>query len=98
MTTHTPAEVIAKLGELEPDGIARLLDDEEIVGEVADARECPVARYVHQQTGVLVFVGGSVWSSVSEAGRGSLPENVRTFVRLFDSERYPHLIEEKEEL
>jgi hypothetical protein len=66
VTTHTPAEVIAKLGELEPDEIARLLADEWIVGEVAAARECPVARYVHQQTGVLVFVGAGQWRTGDE--------------------------------
>jgi hypothetical protein len=37
----TPAEVIAKLGELEPDEIARLLADKWIVGEVTDARAIP---------------------------------------------------------
>jgi hypothetical protein len=97
MTAPTPAEVIAKLGELDPDEIARLFEDEGIVGEVADARECPVARYVRQQTGEHVRVYGTAqW--VRGQRVFSLPASIAEFVRRFDSERYPHLIEEDEEL
>jgi hypothetical protein len=99
VTTHSPAEVIAKLGELTPAEIAQLFAEEGITGEVADARECPVARYVHQQTGVLVSIGAGHWLPQAAAGTAeALPENVETFVRLFDSVEWPHLIEEKEEL
>jgi hypothetical protein len=54
---------------------------------------------VHQQTGVLVSIGAGHWLPQAAAGTAeALPENVETFVRLFDSVEWPHLIEEKEEL
>jgi hypothetical protein len=96
MTAPTPAEVIAKLGELDPDEIARLCADEGIVGAFGSA-ECPVARYVRQQTGEQVRVYGTAqW--VRGQRVFSLPASIAEFVRRFDSERYPHLIEEDEEL
>jgi hypothetical protein len=95
MTAPTPAEVIAKLGELTPDEIARLFADEDIVGEPGAADECPVARYVHRQTGEPVSVNCGAWGV--DGHHGLLPESVKAFVTLFDSGRYPHLIEEEVE-
>jgi hypothetical protein len=96
VTTHTPAEVIAKLGELTPDEIARLFADEDIVGEPGAADECPVARYVRQQTGQPVSINCGAWCV--DWDHGLLPESVKAFVTLFDSGRYQHLIEEEEDL
>lgn len=89
----TPAEVIAKLGELDADDIARLFIDEDIVGEPGASDECPVARYVHRRTGALVSIHPALWC-VDDGPWAELPENVRVFVKRFDSGAYPHLIEE----
>jgi hypothetical protein len=87
MTAPTPAEVIAKLGELDADELARLFADEDIVGTFG-SYECPVARYVHQQTGEHVHVYGTAeW--VHGKRVFSLPASITEFVKRFDSERYP---------
>jgi hypothetical protein len=97
MTAPTPAEVIAKLGELVPDEIARLLAEAAIVGLPAVPDKCPVARYVRQESGQYVAISSTDWADgLSDAA--PLPATVAEFVRRFDSERYPHLIEEDEEL
>jgi hypothetical protein len=103
MTAPTPAEVIAKLGELDPDEIARLLAEAAIVGLPAVSGECPVARYVRQESGQYVVISSKHWANAHyvnfiDAAAMPLPATVAEFVRRFDSERYPHLIEGDEEL
>jgi hypothetical protein len=95
MTAPTPAEVIAKLGELDANGIARLLADEDIIGEPGASDESPEARYVRRETGKCIRVQGTgQW--ISEDGLAfSLPASIVEFVKRFDSGRYPHLIEEE---
>lgn len=94
--THTPAEVIARLGELTPDEIARLFADEDVVGLVCTSDECPVARYIWKVTGEYIQVGPSVWQELEFAARQDLPRNVDEFVKRFDSGQYPYLIEGEE--
>jgi hypothetical protein len=98
MTAHTPAEIIAKLGQLVPDEIARLFADENVVGELGKSRECPVARYVRRETGVTVSIDYESWRHGSEfpSYRKLLPESVEGFIDMFDRGQYPHLIESEE--
>jgi hypothetical protein len=93
MTAHTPAEIIAKLGQLVPGEIARLFADENVVGELGKSRECPVARYVRRETGITVVIDYHSWRIHGSLWQNLLPENVGDFVETFDNDGYPHLIE-----
>jgi hypothetical protein len=93
--TFTPQEVFDKLGGLEPDEIARLLQDLGTVGRRKDMGACPVARYVQRETGV----GGLCVNRIrwrASLGRYDdarpLPDTVAEFVQKFDAGDYPDLI------
>jgi hypothetical protein len=90
----TPAEVIAKLGELAPGEIARLFTDLGIRGWPARSMSCPVAVYVRQETGVRVYIFGPTWRTIGCLDVVELvPQSVREFVDLFDDLCYPGLID-----
>ena len=95
--THTPDEIIAKLGELSPDEIAHLLRDAGVRGHLRLGEVCPVARYVKLNSATLtVNIGRSRYAAFDEESRctatGELPRSVKHFALRFDGGRYPDLI------
>jgi hypothetical protein len=96
--THTPDEIIAKLGELSSDEIARLLRDSGIHAARSIARSCAISAYVHEETGTTIVTGRTTWSRTSWGIPpctldGPLPPSVSSFVYKFDSDFYPDLID-----
>ncbi len=88
----TPAEVMAKLGQLQPDEIARLFRDLGVRGTQGRPRLCPVARYVQNETRRRVFVTRQVYSVDRPTLTGTAtPTSVAGFIALFDSGMYPDL-------
>ena len=91
---HTPEEVIGKLGQLQPDEIARLFRDEGVTGVLGQARRCPVASYVRRETGVRISIYDN-WSQVSgddfDLLGAATPPTVFEFIRRFDGLEYPDL-------
>jgi hypothetical protein len=97
--THAPDEIIAKLGELEPDEIAKLFRNLGIVGWTRQAGSCPVANYVQRETGRSAVIDPRRWHARKVNGRplhqwdnGELPATVAQFVKRFDALGYPELI------
>ena len=89
--THTPAEVIDNLGELQPEEIAQLFRNLGVRGVQGESFQCPVANYVRQETERIV----SVWAEWGELGVEGLhvtPDTVFGFAREFDIGHYPGLI------
>lgn len=94
----TVAEVIDKLAALGGSAqIAMYLREQRCVGDLGWSRSCPVARYVHRETGESVRIGGVVylqrlgWDGADVVR--SLPEPVGEFIEDFDGGRYPDLIQ-----
>jgi hypothetical protein len=91
----TPVEVMAKLGELDADEIARLFTDLHVTGRVGGSTSCPVAAYVTQETGVRVHVLGKAWRTMGCLDVNQpCPPSVKLFVQMFDNGCYPDLVRE----
>ena len=90
---HTPEEVIDKLGQLQPDEIARLFRDEGVTGVLGQARRCPVASYVRRETGVRISIYDN-WSQKNDGPElgTATPPTVFGFIKHFDGLEYPDLI------
>jgi hypothetical protein len=91
---NTPADVIAKLATLgEPRQIADHLLAQGIRGDHR-TDTCPVARYVHQETGQRVSVGSPFWSAGDTLHR--IPGELARFVQAYDFGFFPELEHEDE--
>jgi hypothetical protein len=93
------AELIADLGDT-PDAIAQHLGDAGITGNLVDATCCPIANYLlaaEPCIDVIDVYGDTIAASTvtGETAHLSAPDAVNEFVTLFDTERYPHLIDHR---
>lgn len=102
-------EVLEKLGALgSADHIALFLEEEGIKGHLTNSESCPITNYIERETDAVVTTGRYSMSiefgceSVDFVEKGGdfglLPqyEAVSYFVRNFDEEEYPNLIEKEE--
>lgn len=91
--TYTPQEVFTKLGELEPDEIAKLFKSLAIRGRRGDGSNCPVSQYVRTETGARTLHVARWWWDIRAASedKRQLPQSVSAFVTGFDSGDYPEL-------
>lgn len=90
----TPEDCIFKLGQLEPDEIARLMKDSGVKGEREVSTACAVTQYVYEETkasgirtgrALMTYHSGNDWKYFS------LPGTVQQFVSNFDDGHYPEL-------
>jgi hypothetical protein len=88
---RTIQEVLSELAPLSSVQIAVKLYRADIKGDPEHACQCPIAKYLKQETGisVLAVYGSTVWALDLEYT--DTPESVREFIRDFDSHRYPLL-------
>jgi hypothetical protein len=78
-----------------PSIVAKRLEEEGITGIQARERECPIARYILQRTGIRVKVGCSF---IRDGFRPvETPATIAVFIRNFDRGYYPNLISVEEE-
>lgn len=91
----TPEDCIFKLGQLEPDEIARLMKDSGVVGYQTFPDSCVIANYIRQETGVEVILTGSTYTVMESCVNGNKeidhPDSVIDFIGRFDSGKYPEL-------
>lgn len=93
---------IKELGEKSPEEIAAFLTGMGIVGYLATASDCPVARYLCQYIPdlehVLYFSARTscfeICRQVEEREFISFPDSVRNFIRYFDSGKFPDLVQQ----
>jgi hypothetical protein len=97
MNLHEVRETICEaLDDLpkDADEIASAFEEAGITGYMVEARRCPLAKYVTQETGFTVGVAGE--TVVPEAYfqvAVFLPRQIRKFVDKFDDGEYPNLVE-----
>jgi hypothetical protein len=93
----TAVAALAQLNRIgDHTAIANHLRKRGIRGIYDNGIACPVARYVHAETGGrTVLISASVWMDDDEDAtyRGT-PDNVSDFVQMFDMRQYPDLIDE----
>lgn len=91
----TPEDVLFKLGQLEPDEIARLMKDSGIQALRCYSTACAVTQYVYNETRLRGISTGYVTlgyqSELGEVKIAILPDTVTAFVGKFDGGEYPEL-------
>lgn len=94
----SPEDVIMKLGELQPDEIARLMKDSGILAVREAGYSCAVTAYLYKETNAQEIYTGvyelkyfPFSDDVSGMVEVPLPATVRTFVDQFDLGVYPEL-------
>lgn len=91
----TVAEVIASLNALSEHDIYKLFVEEGITGRRRITLDCPIARYVHAETGAGVQVGATYLNELDEFcdhRRHDLSKSVSDFIMAFDDGRYEDLL------
>lgn len=90
----TVESVVKSLNQLGERGIHALLVEKGIKGRRRVTLDCPIARYVHAETGVGVQVGGTFLLELVPGDRRKhdLSESVANFIMVFDDGRYEDLI------
>ena len=99
----TPVEALRELveGVDHEDEIAKRLWERGHLGPLhvaptlaeVDGSYCPLARYIHAETGVRARIGVEAWYGARGSGsRGHLPAVLRRFVQAYDNGDYDNLI------
>ncbi|HEU4967263.1 MAG TPA: hypothetical protein VFT53_07400 [Candidatus Saccharimonadales bacterium] len=90
----TPEDCIFKLGQLEPDEIARLMKDSGVKAQREVSTACAVTQYVYKESRAeRILTGYTTLSYRTHNGFTNLrlPETVKDFVAKFDDGCYPEL-------
>lgn len=92
----SPEDVLFKLGQLEPDEIARLMKDSGVLALRGCSTACAVTQYVYNETKAENISTGPrnlfmIDRLLGETVSIPLPKTVQKFVHNFDYGQYPEL-------
>lgn len=90
----TIEEALQELGD-SPGDIAAALEERGIKGKIGNKKHCPIAKYINKRIGkdLVEVYSGYLKNTDSQCLDPVTPKAVSEFIKLFDKNSYPNLVE-----